>query len=570
VLTVVGILALAGSARAEFSLPSGLAYVWWDFETADFEDFQIDLDLHNDPAPQESRPGAPNPGLYLQVYQGHIGDVGFYLGLQTDVYRPKLGGQGKGLIFSRWKTRDVADARATADGWIESSGHEGDFIGIRRKYAWGKGKYRLRLTALDEDAQGVWYGFFILDYGTNREDYCGAIRFPKDSKSEQPRPRIKNGGGTWLEVYSHAKSLDDIPFWHVTVDGCYANQRQISAKKASSDYSQKIPNADVHFDPRNGTTHFRIGKGADRAHAKTRHVFAAPRENSKAEVQRLEPGDHTRTLQIGEAERKYLVHVPARKDPEQPAPVVLALHGAGMNGPMMAWMSGLDAKSDEAGFIVVYPSGTGHGNFLTWNSGGFAGPWAEGKPDDVAFIGQVLDDLATVASVDTRRVYACGMSNGAMMCYRLAAELSDRIAAIAPVAGTAAIEKPEPKRPVPVLHFHGTNDTLVPYQGPKKKLPAFITFHSVDESIETWVKLNGCNEKPAIDVLSRDGDEIKVTRTCYSGGRNGAEVVLVVIEGGGHTWPGRTVPVMRFLGKTARNISADDLIWEFFQKYKLP
>ena len=87
----------------------------------------------------------------------------------------------------------------------------------------------------------------------------------------------------------------------------------------------------------------------------------------------------------------------------------------------------------------------------------------------MAFIGKVLDDLGSVVKMDEKRVYACGMSNGAMMCYRLAAELSDRIAAIAPVAGTIAIEESKPKRPVPVIHFHGTKDTLVPFELTKEK-----------------------------------------------------------------------------------------------------
>ena len=110
----------------------------------------------------------------------------------------------------------------------------------------------------------------------------------------------------------------------------------------------------------------------------------------------LGPGDHTRTLMMGEQKRTYLVHVPKGYDPKKPAPVVLALHGAAMDGPMMVWFSGLNKKSDEAGFIVVYPSGTGIGPFLTWNAGGFRGKMAEGKADDVAFIGKLLDDLGTV------------------------------------------------------------------------------------------------------------------------------------------------------------------------------
>jgi polyhydroxybutyrate depolymerase len=282
----------------------------------------------------------------------------------------------------------------------------------------------------------------------------------------------------------------------------------------------------------------------------------------------LGPGEHTRTLMLGEQKRTYLVHVPPKYDPRKPAPVVLALHGAAMNGPMMVRFSGLNQKSDEAGFLVVYPSGNGTGPFLTWNAGGFRGKMAQGRPDDVAFIGKLLDDLGTVVQVDDKRVYACGMSNGGMMCYRLAAELSDRIAAIAPVAGTIAIEDSKPKRPVPVLHFHGSKDNIVPFEKARGKGPAFMRIMGVEDSIQTWVKLDGCDEKPRNETLSKDGDEMKVTRRTYDGGKDGAEVVLVVIEGGGHTWPGQQPPV-GFIGKSAMNVSANDLMWEFFQKHKL-
>jgi polyhydroxybutyrate depolymerase len=287
-----------------------------------------------------------------------------------------------------------------------------------------------------------------------------------------------------------------------------------------------------------------------------------------AQPETFGPGDHTRTLMMGEQKRTYLVHIPKDYDPKMPAPVVLALHGAAMNGSMMVWFSGLNKKSDQAGFIVVYPSGTGTGPFLIWNAGGFKGKMAEGRADDVAFIGKLLDDLAIVVNVDEKRVYACGMSNGGMMCYRLAAELSDRIAAIAPVAGTIAIDESKPKRPVPVIHFHGTKDTFVPFEMAKGKTPKFMKLKGVEDSIQTWVKLNGCDEKPKTETLSKDGDEMKVTRKTYGGGKDGSEVVLVVIEEGGHTWPGMTPPAS-FMGKSAMNVSANDLMWEFFQKHKL-
>ncbi len=295
---------------------------------------------------------------------------------------------------------------------------------------------------------------------------------------------------------------------------------------------------------------------------------AAFAQDTPKQAERIGPGDHTRTLVMGEQKRTYLVHVPKGYDPKKPVPVVLALHGAAMNGSMMVWFSGLNRKSNDAGFVVVYPSGTGSGPFLTWNAGGFKGKMAEGKADDVAFIGKLLDDLGRVVTVDQKRVYACGMSNGGMMCYRLAAELSDRIAAVAPVAGTIAIDESKPKRPVPVIHFHGTKDTLVPFETVKGKTPAFMKLKGVEESVQTWVKLNGCDEKPKTETISKDGDEMKVTRKTYSNGKDGSEVVLIVIEGGGHTWPGQQPPV-GFIGKSAPNVSANDLMWEFFQKHKL-
>jgi polyhydroxybutyrate depolymerase len=217
---------------------------------------------------------------------------------------------------------------------------------------------------------------------------------------------------------------------------------------------------------------------------------------------------------------------------------------------------------------VVYPSGTGVGPFRTWNAGGFSGKMAEGKADDVAFIGKLLDDLAAVVKVDEKQVYACGMSNGGMMCYRLAAELCDRIAAIAPVAGTIAIEESKPKRPMPVIHFHGSKDNIVPFEMMKGKSPSFMKLKGVKDSIQTWVKLNGCDENPKNDVVSKEGEEMKVSRKTYGNGKDGAEVVLVIIEEGGHTWPGEKPPV-GFIGKSAKNISANDLMWEFFEKHKL-
>jgi polyhydroxybutyrate depolymerase len=305
-------------------------------------------------------------------------------------------------------------------------------------------------------------------------------------------------------------------------------------------------------------------------------ALASPTATPAAEAAagRLAPGDHRRTLRIDGRPRSYIVHVPRRRAadaPDAPLPVVLALHGAAMNGWLMQWFTGLDQTADRAGFLVVYPDGTGTGPFRVWNAGAFPGNLWRKRPDDVGFLMAVLDDVARVAPVDPTRVHACGFSNGGMMCYRLAAERADRIASIAPVAGTIALARPAPARPVPVIHLHGTRDRFVPYTRAGRGIGKRWTdkLRDVPESVADWVRLAGCDAPSVTDVLA-DGarDGLRVTRSVYGGCRDGAEVVLVTIDGGGHTWPGRRPPVW-FIGRSTVAVSANDLLWEFFGRHPL-
>ena len=251
-------------------------------------------------------------------------------------------------------------------------------------------------------------------------------------------------------------------------------------------------------------------------------------------------------------------------------PVVLAFHGGGANADNMIMFSGLNKKSDEAGFIAVYPSGTGRlEKILTFNGGNCCGYAMNNKIDDVEFTRRILDDLAKSANIDPKRVFATGMSNGGIMSYLLASELSDRIAAIAPVGGPMGTETCKPKRSVSVIHFHGTDDEHAPFKGGKGKGPSGTEFYSVEHSIQAWVKANGCEKEPVVMKLpdtAKDGTTI--TRKTYGSGKDGAEVVLIVIEGGEHTWPGQE-PRLKALGKSTKNISANDLMWEFFEKHPM-
>lgn len=284
-------------------------------------------------------------------------------------------------------------------------------------------------------------------------------------------------------------------------------------------------------------------------------------------------GNHSRTVRVGEHERRYRVLIPKKYDSSKPTPVVIIYHGGGGNPESMIRLTGMNAKAEDAGFIVVYPYGTGQlaNSLLTFNGGECCGYAMQNKIDDVGFTRELLDDLATVANVDDDRVFATGLSNGGIMAHYVASELSDRIAAVAPVGGPLMMEAPRNKRAVSVMHFHGTADAFAPFEGGYGKgflgRSKVTKFRSVDHTIQSWVNANGCNPNPEIvalpDVVE---DNMKSTRKTWSGGKDGSEVVLIEIEGGGHTWPGQK-PILSSLGESTMDISANDLMWEFFQKH---
>jgi polyhydroxybutyrate depolymerase len=288
-------------------------------------------------------------------------------------------------------------------------------------------------------------------------------------------------------------------------------------------------------------------------------------------VEALTPGNHTKTLIVEDIERYFIVHVPKSYDKTKPMPLVLAYHGLGLPLAMMPSYCGLDATADKHAFIVVYPGGIN----TSWNAGGRKGPLAQVRADDVRFTVALLDELEKSLNIDKRRIYATGMSNGAMMCYKLANELSDRIAAIAPVSGAMTYAEITSKRPVPVIHFHGTDDGVVPYADGRDMIGGLISFAPAPVTVAAWAKFDGCKSEPIETALpDKEADGTSVTKKDFGSGKDGAEVVFYTIKGGGHTWPGVKPPVEKlsekFLGATTYDINANEMIWEFFEKHPMP
>ncbi len=282
-----------------------------------------------------------------------------------------------------------------------------------------------------------------------------------------------------------------------------------------------------------------------------------------------EPGDSWRTISVEGLGRTYLLHVPPAATGTV-LPAVLAFHGGGSNAEQMADFSGLNEKADEAGFVVVYPNGVGRVERARgWNAGNCCGYAARHNIDDVGFVRRLLDDLPAAAPIDRSRIYATGMSNGAMMCYLLASCMAERLAAIAPVGGPMQSETCSPSRPMPVCHFHGTEDQFTPYHGGTGARSMSRThFNSVEDTIRRWVEANGCRAEPEVEDLPVVVDDgTRVTRHTYAGCRDAVEVVLYTIHGCGHTWPGRQ-PLLQYLGPWTGNLIANDVIWDFFRRYE--
>ena len=292
---------------------------------------------------------------------------------------------------------------------------------------------------------------------------------------------------------------------------------------------------------------------------------APPATLLKAGARIPAPGRYEIRLRHGGQERMALVHVPRSWTAGGSMPLVMALHGAGGGALHQAddGNYGLVTKAEEAGFIAVFPNGISparSGMLATWNAGNCCGRARDENVDDVGFLRAVVTDVQRRTGVDAARVYAIGMSNGAMMAYRLACEASDVFRGIMAVAGTDNTRSCRPATPVPVLHIHARNDDRVLFEGGAGAVfrnEALVSdFVSVPVTIDKWVKLNAASPRPR-RVLTVPG----ATCDLHAAAAGGAPVQLCVTETGGHSWPGSGKP----RGEAPSTaIHANDVMWDFF------
>jgi polyhydroxybutyrate depolymerase len=294
----------------------------------------------------------------------------------------------------------------------------------------------------------------------------------------------------------------------------------------------------------------------------------------------LGPGDHTLVLQVGDRERRYVIHVPESYDGKHAVAVVIMFHGGGGNAKNAIAETGWTSKADRVGFLVAFPEGSPPNpakpsnfrtNPQTWNDASNRFPAEKMNIDDGAFTRAVIDDLSARFNVDARRVFLVGFSNGSSLVYRLGVELSDRVAAIAPVAssGLRLADPLQLQQPVSLIAIHGLDDRLNPVEGGDVKglgRSDIDTRPPIKNSVERWARMLACPSKPELFL-----NENKVSVLRYGPCTKQSEVVFYTIEDTGHTWPGGVSILPRWLvGKTTNKLKATDVIWEFFQNHPKP
>ena len=277
----------------------------------------------------------------------------------------------------------------------------------------------------------------------------------------------------------------------------------------------------------------------------------------KASYAQIETG----SFDFEEHHRNYMVYLPKNYNGTINFPIVIYLHCYGWTAQQGMNYTKLHQVADSSDFLVVYPSAINN-----WNSGIGDNPnWPTPNVDDVGFINAMIDTLSNHYSIDLERIYACGYSNGGFMSYKLACQLSHRIAAIASVGGVISTNTSancNPFRTMPVLQIHGTGDPWVPIKGA-------TGWHSVDQTLSYWTNFNNCAKADTIILQDLDPtDGCTVEKISYANCNNKIIVIYYKVINGGHTWPGAGPPGYS-AGNTNQDFNASIEIWNFFKDHQL-
>lgn len=264
-------------------------------------------------------------------------------------------------------------------------------------------------------------------------------------------------------------------------------------------------------------------------------------------------------IKVDSQDRSYMMYVPANL-PKEKVPLMIFLHGGFGSADHSYENIGFNEVADKNQFIVAYPNGTSiraGRNFRVWNAGQCCGPAQKNNVNDVHFIEMMIKEIIQKYPVDPKRVYVSGMSNGAMMTYRLVCELPELITAAIPVSGVIEIDNCKAGQNIPLMHIHGTADASIQFNGGKSPRTGDIIHRSVPETMKIITQLRHCPE-PKINKLSHGDTETRYE--CQE-----APVILYTILNGEHTWPGGASWRNKIKNKGA--FSASEEAWKFAKTF---
>ncbi|MDP3770144.1 MAG: PHB depolymerase family esterase [Candidatus Sungbacteria bacterium] len=287
-------------------------------------------------------------------------------------------------------------------------------------------------------------------------------------------------------------------------------------------------------------------------------------------------GNYQESITVDGRTRTYIFRVPTTYSPEKIYPLVLVFHGGAGEGIKIASQTDFPEKADKEDFIAVFPDGIEH----SWNDGRDATKAYKQGADDVAFVRLLITNLTEKLSVDQKRIYATGVSNGAIFSHRLGCEMADVFAAIAPDVGSLAANLESrciPLLPISIVVIQGTEDPFININGGEVKNKYYPRLGdggvilSAEKAMRFWAEKNGCEGEPTVTHIPPTvNDGTRVIKKQFNQCRNNTEVTYYIVEGMGHTWPPHEPQVPAVSGASTKNINATDVFWEFFKAHSKP